>query len=63
MQGTRKPILPVHSQAEKELFLELMTSCKEFNPPTGEPLWGQAIKIWNTEADERDGISYKVCSL
>jgi hypothetical protein len=61
MQGTRKPVLPVHSPAERNLFRQLMNTSLEFNQPDGPPNWKQAIKLWNRQADMTDGISYKVC--
>jgi hypothetical protein len=61
MQGTRKPLLPVHSPAERNLFRQLMNTSPEFNRPDGPPNWKQAVKLWNREADMTDGISYKVC--
>ena len=59
-QGTRKPILPIHTSAEKELFHELMNHNSSFSPQSGEPRWRDAVKIWNAKADRDDNISYKV---
>jgi hypothetical protein len=59
-QGTRKPVLPVHTPAEKELFRELMNHDSSFSPQSGEPRWRDAVKIWNVNADRKDNISYKV---
>lgn len=64
MQGTRKPVLPVHTMAEKLMFRTLMSSNREFNPPNvSEPPWNQAVKIWNASVDksgETSGLYYKV---
>ena len=61
MQGTRKPVLPVHSPAKRNLFHQLMNTSLEFNQPDGPPNWKQAVKLWNRQADMTDGISYKLC--
>lgn len=60
MQGTRKPILPVHTSLEKQLFRQLMNSDPAFSPKSGEPRWRDAVKIWNSHADRTDDILYKV---
>jgi hypothetical protein len=59
LHGTRKPVLPVHTKAEKELFHELMKGNSEFNALTG-PNWKNAMKVWNHHADTDCGIYYKV---
>lgn len=61
MQGTRKPVLPVHTSYEKQVFRQLMNSDPVFSPKSGEPRWRDAVKIWNSHADRTDNISYKVC--
>ena len=65
MQGTRKPVLPVHTTAEKLMFRTLMAKDKEFNPPNiSEPPWNQAVKIWNASVDEsNENLYYKVSSF
>ncbi|KAF8056942.1 hypothetical protein FPV67DRAFT_1637573 [Lyophyllum atratum] len=60
MQGTRKPILPIHTLAEKELFSQLMREDESFNSPTSAPNWKQAVKVWNRFADVNEKISYKL---
>lgn len=61
IQGTRKPILPVHSASEKRLFRQLRQENALFNSPTVDsPDWRQAVRVWNRKADEIEGISYKV---
>jgi len=66
MQGTWKPVLPVHTMAERLMFQTLITQNKEFNPPNvSEPPWNQAVKVWNASVDESDeasGLYYKVIS-
>lgn len=62
MQGTRKPILPIHTATEKQLFRQLMNSDPVFSPERGEPRWREAVKIWNTNADRFDDVYYKVCA-
>jgi hypothetical protein len=59
LQGTRKPVLPVHTIAERNLFSQLMREDSAFNSATSAPNWKQAIKVWNRFADTNDGISYK----
>lgn len=60
IQGTRKPILPIHTSSEKQLFRQLMSSNPAFSPKSGEPRWRDAVKIWNQNADRMDDVSYKV---
>ncbi len=62
-QGTRKPILPIHSAEEQHLFSSLMREDTSFNGAGCGPVWTTAVKIWNRYADEHQGISYKVCCL
>lgn len=61
MQGTRKPVLPIHTAAEKQHFHQLITSNSAFSPTSGEPKWQEAVKIWNATADQTAEIYYKVC--
>ena len=60
IQGTRKPILPVHTPAEKKLFRDLMNRNPAFSPISGEPRWRDAVQVWNSIAERTDDISYKV---
>jgi hypothetical protein len=60
IQGTHKPILPIHTSAEKKLFRDLMNSNSAFSSISGEPRWENAVKDWNLRADGMDDISYKV---
>lgn len=60
IQGTQKPILPIHTSVEKKLFRELMNSHPSFSPVSGEPRWQDAVKVWNSRAGVMDGVSYKV---
>lgn len=65
MQGTRKPVLPIHTTAERLMFRSLISQNREFNPPNvSEPPWNQAVKVWNASVDESDETSlyYKVIS-
>ncbi|EKM78170.1 hypothetical protein AGABI1DRAFT_12817, partial [Agaricus bisporus var. burnettii JB137-S8] len=59
MQGTRKPVLPVHTPDEEHFFHELMQSDPSFSPQSGEPHWNKAVRVWNSNA-ERVGIYYKL---
>ncbi|KAF7762010.1 hypothetical protein Agabi119p4_10002 [Agaricus bisporus var. burnettii] len=60
MQGTRKPVLPVHTHAEEQYFRSLMNSDPSFSPQSGEPKWNEAIQVWNANAESRDGVYYKL---
>ncbi|KAG6835293.1 hypothetical protein H0H93_003051 [Arthromyces matolae] len=61
MQGTRRPILPVNTIAERKLFNKLMRDSPEFRSSTTsiKPL---AVKIWNRHAHDAEGkdIYYKL---
>jgi len=40
MQGTRKPVLPIHTMAERHMFQTLISQNREFNPlNVSEPPW------------------------
>ncbi len=56
MQGTRKAILPVHTEAEKRLFKKLMGEYAVF---AGHH-WKKAAPIWNENAETQSDIFYKV---
>lgn len=60
VQGTRKPVLPVHTLEEKKLFSLLMRTNPAFNSTRFVPNWSEAVKIWNRYADGDVNISYKV---
>ena len=60
LQGTRKPVLPVHTSAEKILFKELLENNPAFSSESGDPQWKLAVRIWNAEADVRNEVFYKV---
>ncbi|EKM74532.1 hypothetical protein AGABI1DRAFT_95562 [Agaricus bisporus var. burnettii JB137-S8] len=60
MQGTRKPVLPVHTHAEEQYFRSLMNSDPSFSPQSGEPKWNEAVQVWNANAESRDGVYYKL---
>jgi len=61
IQGTRKPVLPIHTNAEKLMFRTLMKN-REFNPPNvSEPPWNEVVKVWNASVDESsENLYYKV---
>jgi hypothetical protein len=60
MQNTRKPVLPIHTTAEYQLFHSLKKSHPAFSPQSGEPQWTEAVKEWNRQADQRNDVYYKV---
>ncbi|KAF8075254.1 hypothetical protein FPV67DRAFT_1728203, partial [Lyophyllum atratum] len=57
MQGTRKPVLPIHNDSEKELFRRLMTGNTGFSDPVSGPRWDVAVEIWNNEADRNEKLT------
>ena len=61
MQGTRKPVLPIHSIPEQHLFSKLMREEPIFSVSNSGPIWKEAAKLWNRIADTNKEISYKVC--
>jgi hypothetical protein len=59
LQGTRKPVLPVHSTTEKELFRDLMAKnpAASFSTPSNIDNF---VRLWNSHAGQDKDISYKV---
>ena len=57
MQGTQKPILPIHSREERNLFQQLVAEKVGFSSAQ----WETAVRMWNAYADEHKEILYKVC--
>ncbi|KAF8057819.1 hypothetical protein FPV67DRAFT_1394478, partial [Lyophyllum atratum] len=51
MQGTRKPVLPVHSNEERDLFRELMSGDTGFNESMLGTNSDHAVQLWNSNAD------------
>ncbi|KAJ7586237.1 hypothetical protein C8J56DRAFT_1052609 [Mycena floridula] len=60
VQGTAKPVLPIHCPEERAQFLELMKKHPDFNSPTSDPNWVSAVKVWNRLADTQPKLTYKV---
>ncbi|EKM75414.1 hypothetical protein AGABI1DRAFT_64645 [Agaricus bisporus var. burnettii JB137-S8] len=60
MQNTRKAVLPVHTQAERDLFRSLMETEPSFSPRSGGPCWNDAVIKWNEYAEKTDGVYYKL---
>ncbi|EKM73525.1 hypothetical protein AGABI1DRAFT_134593 [Agaricus bisporus var. burnettii JB137-S8] len=56
-QGTRKPILPVHTPEERTLFRFFLHHEPLFTPCAGEPNWRAAVKVWNSKADREDAAT------
>ena len=64
MQGTRKPALPIHTNAERNMFRKLMRENEAFEPKNGNiPNWKKAAKIWNHLADTDNDLDYKVSDI
>ncbi|KAJ6448574.1 hypothetical protein C8R45DRAFT_1132891 [Mycena sanguinolenta] len=59
MQGTRKPVLPVHTVAEKMLFNHLMQTSPAFQS-CKTAIYSAATAIWNREAESKPEIFYKL---
>ncbi|KAJ6538419.1 hypothetical protein B0H10DRAFT_2254857 [Mycena sp. CBHHK59/15] len=58
LQGTRKPVLPIHSPAEKDLFHDLMAANPaNFSSPSGID---ELVRLWNSHANIKKDISYKL---
>ena len=61
VQGTQKPVLPIHNQEEHDLFCKLISNDTGFSDPVSGPNWDLAIQLWNNQADTvSTKISYKV---
>ena len=58
-QGTRKPVLPIHTNTEHKLFKMLMADDPSFNSDNG-PSWKLAVRTWNRHAEIDPDISYKL---
>ncbi|KAF6741970.1 hypothetical protein DFP72DRAFT_1179861 [Ephemerocybe angulata] len=60
-QGTRKPILPIHTRAEIDLFHNLMQQDPNFDAKNSGIKWKGAVRIWNLRyADGNPEIFYKL---
>ncbi|KAF8971764.1 hypothetical protein BDZ97DRAFT_1650717, partial [Flammula alnicola] len=59
-QGTRKPALPIHTPAERDMFRKLMRENEAFSPKNGSPNWKEAVKVWNYLADGQKELTYKL---
>ncbi|KAJ7018412.1 hypothetical protein C8F04DRAFT_977319 [Mycena alexandri] len=59
MQGTRKPVLPIHTVAEKKLFTDLMRTSVTFQK-CSTSISLPAAEIWNQKAEITADIYYKV---
>ncbi|KAJ7497895.1 hypothetical protein B0H11DRAFT_2384785 [Mycena galericulata] len=57
MQGTRKPVLSVHTLAEKQLFSELMQTSPTFQK-CSTSISLAAAEIWNQKAENTDDVYY-----
>ncbi|KAJ6545861.1 hypothetical protein DFH09DRAFT_1321402 [Mycena vulgaris] len=60
MHGTRKPVLPVHTVAEKKLFTKLMLTSASFQK-CQTSISTEVTVEWNRLAAENEDIYYKVC--
>ncbi|KAJ6612877.1 hypothetical protein B0H10DRAFT_2050822, partial [Mycena sp. CBHHK59/15] len=60
LQGTRKAILPVHNQEEKDLFRMMMSGSNSFGNFSSDAQVDAGVRIWNAKADASDNIFYKL---
>ncbi|KAF8166461.1 hypothetical protein K438DRAFT_1775139 [Mycena galopus ATCC 62051] len=59
MQGTRKPVLPVHTLAEKREFADLMRTSPTFQK-CSTSISLAAVEIWNQKAESTTDIYHKL---
>jgi hypothetical protein len=59
-QGTRKAVLPIHTEAEYRLFSYFMRDPTLFTKSNDSPNWHILVKTWNCKANEEPLIFYKV---
>ncbi|KAJ7205539.1 hypothetical protein GGX14DRAFT_568874 [Mycena pura] len=59
MHGTRKPVLPVHTVAEKKLFTKLMLTSTSFQK-SQTSISTEATIEWNRLAAENEDVYYKL---
>ncbi|KAG6856426.1 hypothetical protein H0H87_004552 [Tephrocybe sp. NHM501043] len=59
MQNTSRPILPVHTVAEKKLFSRFMRELEEFRT-SHSSITMDAVKIWNRYAETEKDVYYKL---
>ncbi|KAF6758767.1 hypothetical protein DFP72DRAFT_1167168 [Ephemerocybe angulata] len=60
LQGVRKAAIPIHNDAESELYKNLMKEHPAFNNARAEPTWTEAVKVWNRMAEEDPQVFYKL---
>ncbi|KAF7377554.1 3'-5' exonuclease domain-containing protein [Mycena sanguinolenta] len=60
LQGTRKAILPIHNQDEKDLFRTMMSGTNSFGNFSSDVQVDAGVRIWNAKADANDNIFYKL---
>lgn len=60
LQGTPKPVLPIHTCTERKKFSKLMRTHEDFKVSGESPNWKQAVKVWNRLAKNNPNLSYKV---
>ncbi|KAG6818718.1 hypothetical protein H0H93_002526, partial [Arthromyces matolae] len=59
LQGTRKPVLPIHNDDERDVFRNLMANVGSFTCGSGID-WEKLAKLWNGLANEQGKLSYKL---
>ncbi|KAJ3571478.1 hypothetical protein NP233_g3729 [Leucocoprinus birnbaumii] len=57
-QGTHKPILPVHTDREQQLFRSLLQTNPVFSSVSSEPNWREGVRIWNRNYAACEGEVY-----
>ncbi|KAJ3816731.1 hypothetical protein F5880DRAFT_1618992 [Lentinula raphanica] len=56
LQGTQRPVLPIHNKREEDLFRDLVLT----NTGASEPRWDNIVLAWNTTANNDTDVSYKI---
>ncbi|KAJ3777917.1 hypothetical protein FB446DRAFT_699599 [Lentinula raphanica] len=56
LQGTQRPVLPIHNKREEDLFRDLILT----NTGASEPRWDNIVLAWNTTANNDSDVSYKI---
>ncbi|KAJ3836718.1 hypothetical protein F5878DRAFT_586170 [Lentinula raphanica] len=56
LQGTQRPVLPIHNKREEDLFRDLVLT----NTGSSEPRWDNIVLAWNTTANNEKEVSYKI---
>ncbi|KAJ3964645.1 hypothetical protein EV361DRAFT_873842 [Lentinula raphanica] len=56
LQGTQRPVLPIHNKREEDLFRDLVLT----NTGSLEPRWDNIVLAWNTVANNEKEVLYEI---